>query len=528
MQAAPYDALVSQAPVAIPLREPPRGGLWGPEVSQMSGLEMLRASLEHQLPDAPISKLTGLRLSEASLGLASASMPASPWWQSGAGVFLAGTLALAADMPLGCSVLTSAPVGWGVTTSELSLNFLRAPTIRCQTIIARSRLIHATRSLGLSEATIEDGRGRLLGHATSRCVLFRLDPEIMASRRREETAEPQLPDPYLRPIEGDVRGREFWNSVAGREIANQVAIGEFVAPCYLLMGLRGVEAGDGATTLAMGRSPWLCNAFGAIYGGAIAFLADATMAVATGSTVPAGTAYNTIDLKINFLRPVLADEGDLRARATVVHRGRTIALVNCDILDASDKLAAQATASFLILPDRFWERPVQVADEIPAGTGRVLTTVLYVDVVDSTRQAAELGDQRWRDTLADYQSAVREQLQRFDGTEIDSVGDGFLMTFEGAARAIRCAASIRDAVRRAGVEVRAAVHSGECERSGGKLVGLAVHVGNRIEALASPGEILVSAVVKELVMGSGITFEARGEHELKGIDGLWPLFAARI
>jgi class 3 adenylate cyclase len=192
------------------------------------------------------------------------------------------------------------------------------------------------------------------------------------------------------------------------------------------------------------------------------------------------------------------------------------------------KLAAQATASFLLLPGRFWERPVQVANEIPSDTGRVLTSLLFVDVIDSTGRAAELGDRRWREAIEDYQSAVREQLQRFSGTEIDSVGDGFLVAFDGAARAVRCAASIRDVVRRAGVEVRAAVHTGECERSNGKLVGLAVHVGARIESLAKPGEILVSSIVKDLVAGSGIEFEPRGQHELKGLTGSWSLFAARI
>jgi len=330
----------------------------------MSGLEMLRAFLEHQLPDPPITHLTGLRLSEASLGAASASMPASPWWQSGAGVFLAGTLAFAADMPLGASVLTSAPSGVGVTTSELSLNFLRTPTLRCQTIIARSRLIHATRSLGLSEATIEDGRGRLLAHATSRCVLFPLDPGMPSAQPANADAAAQSPDPYLKAVEGDVRGREFWNSMSGRQVMDQLPTGEFVPPCYLLIGLRGIESGDGVVTLGMAKSRWLCNALGVIYGGAIAFLADAAIIAATGTTVTAGTAFNTIDLKINFLRPVLPGQGEMQARATVVHRGRTIALVNCDIVDSGGKLAAQATASCLLLPGRFWEKPVQVANEI--------------------------------------------------------------------------------------------------------------------------------------------------------------------
>jgi uncharacterized protein (TIGR00369 family) len=402
--------------VPLTLREPARGAAWGAEVTQMSGLEMLRASVERRLPDAPISRLTGLRLSEASLGMASVSMPASPWWQSGAGVFLAGTTAFVSDLPLGSAVLTSAPPGTAITTSELSVNFLRTPTIRCQTMIGRGRLIHATKSLGLSEATIEDGRGRLLGHATSRCVVFRLDPEVMASRMHTDALQTSTPDPYLRPVEGDVREREFWNTTPGIEVMKQVAAGDFVPPCWLLMGLRALDTAEGQMSAAMATSPWLCNAFGVIYGGAIAFFADAIMILAAGSTVPAGTAFNTIDLKVNFLRPVLPGDSELRARANVIHRGRTMAVVNCEVRDENDKLVAQATSSILLLPGRYWERPVQVADEITPEAGRVLTTVLFLDVVDSTRQATELGDRRWRDLLAEYQEAVRLEIQRFHGT----------------------------------------------------------------------------------------------------------------
>jgi uncharacterized protein (TIGR00369 family) len=454
-------------------------------------------------------------------------MPASPWWQSGAGVFLAGTTAIVSDMPLGCAVLTSAPAGWGITTSELSVNFLRTPTIKCQTIIARAHLIHATRSLGLSEAIIEDGRGRILGHATSRCVLFRLDPDVMASRKEEEVQRGSSPDPYLRAVEGDVRGQEFWDSTSGPEMARQTAAGEFVPPCWLLMGLRGVSAAEGKISLAMSTSPWLCNSFGVVYGGAIAFLADATVNLAAGSTVEAATAFNSMDLKVNFLRPVLPD-GELTAEATVIHRGRTIAVVNCEIRDGQGKLAATATSSVLILPGRHWERPVQVADEITPEASGVLTTVMFIDIVDSTRKAAALGDRRWSETLADYQSVVRQEIQRFHGSEVDSVGDGFLVGFDSAARAVRCAAAARNAVRQIGLEIRAGVHAGECERSGGKLVGIAVHTGSRIEALAAPSEILVSSLVKELVAGAGIAFEDRGEHELKGLPGAWRLFAATL
>jgi uncharacterized protein (TIGR00369 family) len=178
--------------IPLTVREAPQGATWGVDVLQLPGVDVLRASLERRLPDPPVTKLTGLRLSEVGLATASAWMPASGWWQTAAGVFLAGTTAFVADMALGSSVLTSAPAGVGVTTSELSVSFLRAGTIRSQTITGRGRLIHATRSLGLAEASLTDARGRLLAHASSRCVLCRADPEILAARQLPEARASDL------------------------------------------------------------------------------------------------------------------------------------------------------------------------------------------------------------------------------------------------------------------------------------------------------------------------------------------------
>ena len=247
--------------------------------------------------------------------------------------------------------------------------------------------------------------------------------------------------------------------------------------------------------------------------------------LAAGTTVPAATAFNTIDLKLYLLRSVLPADGELVARATVAHRGRTIAIANCEITGPDGALVAQATGSVLILPGRGWERPVQVADEISADSGRVLTTLLFTDIVESTRRAAELGDDAWRRLLADHDAIVREQIRRFRGREIDNAGDGFLIAFDGAARAVQCATAIRDHMRRIGLEVRSGVHSGECEESGGKLIGIAVHIGSRLLGVAEPGEILVSSTVKDLVTGSGIEFDDRGEHTLKGILGQWHLYS---
>ncbi|HEV7459025.1 MAG TPA: adenylate/guanylate cyclase domain-containing protein [Solirubrobacteraceae bacterium] len=157
---------------------------------------------------------------------------------------------------------------------------------------------------------------------------------------------------------------------------------------------------------------------------------------------------------------------------------------------------------------------------------RSLATVLFTDIVDSTRTAVDLGDQRWRELLERHQRTVREALGRFGGREVKSTGDGFLAVFDGPARAIRCARAIVDSSREAGLRVRAGVHTGECEVMGDDIGGIAVHIASRVSALAAPDEVLVSRTVKDLVAGSGIVFDDRGTHTLKGIPDTWQLYAA--
>jgi pimeloyl-ACP methyl ester carboxylesterase len=176
-----------------------------------------------------------------------------------------------------------------------------------------------------------------------------------------------------------------------------------------------------------------------------------------------------------------------------------------------------------------------VADEIEEfvtgarpirGADRVLATVLFTDIVDSTATAACVGDQSWRDLLHRHQSDVRQELDRWRGREVDTAGDGFLASFDGPARAIRCALAIGERSRAVGLEVRAGVHTGECELLGDKLAGIAVHTGARIAALAGGGEVLASQTVKDLVAGSGLDFDDRGEQEFKGVPGRWRIYAA--
>jgi class 3 adenylate cyclase len=158
---------------------------------------------------------------------------------------------------------------------------------------------------------------------------------------------------------------------------------------------------------------------------------------------------------------------------------------------------------------------------------RVLATVMFTDVVGSTERAVALGDRRWKEMLDAHDEAVRQQLVAFRGREVNTTGDGFLATFDGPARAIRCGHAIADAARRLGVDVRVGLHTGEVEARGDDIGGVAVHIGQRVSAHAEPCEILVSNTVKDLVAGSGIEFDDRGPHELKGVPGTWSLYAAR-
>ncbi|OBJ07964.1 adenylate/guanylate cyclase domain-containing protein [Mycobacterium colombiense] len=173
----------------------------------------------------------------------------------------------------------------------------------------------------------------------------------------------------------------------------------------------------------------------------------------------------------------------------------------------------QAIAEFLT------GHQAEVADD------RLLATVLFTDIVDSTRRAAEMGDRDWHALLDAHDAVVRTQLNRFRGREVNTSGDGFLAMFDGPQRAIRCAMAIRDAVQALGIEVRAGLHTGECEVRGDDIGGIGVHIGARVSALAGANDVLVSSTLRDLVIGSGLEFDERGSHELKGVPGEWRLYA---
>jgi class 3 adenylate cyclase len=230
----------------------------------------------------------------------------------------------------------------------------------------------------------------------------------------------------------------------------------------------------------------------------------------------------------------------IRVPTLVLHRSN---LSNWDVRGGRYLASRIPGARFVELPGRSFAPPigdqealfseierflteVREAPHRDEELDRVLATVLFTDIVDATSRAAEIGDRAWRELVQHHHEVIRRQLARFRGTEIDTAGDGFFASFDGPARAIRCACSVVTAVRELGVEIRAGLHTGECELVDGKVGGIAVHIGARVAAQASPGEVLVSSTVKDLVAGSEIRFAERGPTTLKGVPGEWRLFAA--
>lgn len=350
--------------------EPVRGGYPDPRIFLgLSGLDQIRAFLKGLAPPPPISHLTGLRPTEVGPGTCTFVMPSTPGLLSPPGWMQLGTLAMLADSSLGCAVQTALPPATPYTTAEMSLSAVRPVGAESGTLVARGRLIHAGRSLGLSEVTIEDGEGRVVAHGTSRCFLF---PPVAPPPSDPPSLDPvpapgyDSPDPHARPGEGEIVPQDVHDRLSGLQVLQAFLAGELPAPpIYHLTGLRPTEAGEGTATFAMPASEWLCSPLSKVQGGAVALVAETSLITAVQTTVPAATSYAPLDLKVNFLRPVSADGRDLVSRGRVIHRGRTIAIANSEVVDGEGKRVAVATGSSMILPGRPWRRPAVPEEESP-------------------------------------------------------------------------------------------------------------------------------------------------------------------
>jgi uncharacterized protein (TIGR00369 family) len=338
-------------------REPPRGDY--PDISLMGldGKERLLQWLRNGSPPPPLTRLTGARFVEAGSGTAGAEMPATGWLLNSAGVIGGGTLAILADIAFGCSIQTELGPGVPYTTAELSLTFLR-PAHPPGTLSAGGQAIHVGRSVALSEAfVIEEGSERLIAHGTSRCAVL---PPIEPAPEAPDELPVYAPDgnegsdPYRRPPPLDtVLDQSVWDELSGAEILARQLRGELPPPPIgYLTGLDLTDAAEGTASMRLPCTKWLTSPARTVQGGVIAMLADASMAIAVQSTAAPGVAVAGLDLKINYLRPVLPDGRDLVARGQVIRAGRTISITQATVENADGKPVALATGSSMYLPGR--------------------------------------------------------------------------------------------------------------------------------------------------------------------------------
>lgn len=336
--------------------EAARGAFLDSSILELSGMELTRAMVDGKLPRSPLSHLTGWEATQAGPGSATFMMPASPWFQSTAGIFMGGILAICADGALPAAIQTTLPPGYIVSSSDMTLNFLRPATTSSGSLIAHGDLTHAGRSVALADVHVEDGRGRLLAHGTSRCVILPVSAAQFPKPADDTPGVPQLdtPDPYLRPVVGETLPDAVWQRMTGAEIVRAQIAGELpMPPCAHLFGARYTEVSEqGSATVVMPATRWTCSPKGTMSGGVLALLATFAVGNATWGTLPAETPLAIIHLDVTFLRPVNPDGRDLVARGRVVHRGRTLVAATTEILDADGRQVALAGATSMIFPGR--------------------------------------------------------------------------------------------------------------------------------------------------------------------------------
>jgi uncharacterized protein (TIGR00369 family) len=337
-----------------PWQEPVRGGYPDPRSFGLTGREIGRLAAQGRGVRPPISRLMGLMWTEADDDHTAFTLPGADWFLSSQDHVSAGPLMVLADAAFGTALMIDLPSATPFTTWELSMSFLK-PCPAGGTIRAVGYPLHDGRPLAITQVWIEDGNGERVAHGTSaNMVLPRLEgfehpgelPDV------EEPVE-ATPDPWERPVMGETIPWDLWRTMPGLEILGRQIKGELPQPpIHYLTGMTLGDAEDGRVTFTMPSSEWLTSPNRTVQGGAIAMLAHAALTTAVTTTLEAGAAYRPIDVKVNFLRPGIADGRDLTAHGSVIHRGRTLAVALADVVNADGKKVATATGSVIVLPER--------------------------------------------------------------------------------------------------------------------------------------------------------------------------------
>jgi uncharacterized protein (TIGR00369 family) len=418
--------------------------------------------------------------------------------------------------------MTAAPPGVAVVPHTLAINFFRPNRSQAGILLARGRVVNTSSFFAFTEVEIEDPEGRHIAHAAGQSAIRAVEPPPPPPPSRLLPVDEPVyatPDPHLRSAPSQMAPPEEGERHSGLAIMRGYLDGTYVMPFADLYGMRFLEVDEGRVVTTLPASEWFGRFSRNVAPGVLAALAGTTAWSAGLSLLQPGDSLIGLDQISRFYRDVSVDGRVLRAEARIVVSGRDLWMGETTVSDADGALvASQSVTGSFIEWSRRRRRP-------SVETKRILATLLFADIVGSTDHANRLGDMRWQKLLDEHRTAVRREILRCEGNEIDTAGDGFFVRFESPARAIECARAICVAVKRLGIEVRAGIHIGECETHGRELSGIAVHIAARVQGAAAPGEILVSGTVRDLAAGSSLRFEDRGEHTLKGVPATWRLYA---
>lgn len=346
-----------------------RGAIGDRRAFQRPGLETFRRFIRGELPGPPITRLVGLRPTEAGLGKATFTMPITRWLEDGFGLYWGGVFALFADAPLASAIWTTLPAGKAVATSELSMSFVRPMSRKTLNMVGRAETVHAGNQVGLSMIQITDQDGRMLAFGSTRCLISDVPVDPNAAYAAPDLGPTEPADPYLRPPpdDGYFSLEEVMKGVP-IELQRRTLDSKMTLPVWRLTGYRSTVIEDGRVEGRLPSSAWFSNGGPSIYGGLLAWAAEFTMGASVYSTLCAGDVFATLDMHMRLTRPALVNSGDLTFRGQVRHRGRLLRVTSCDVDNAEGKRVAMATSSALVVEGGVRElMKGRLPDEILAG-----------------------------------------------------------------------------------------------------------------------------------------------------------------
>ena len=486
-----------------------RGRTPPPWFRALSGIERVSLWPEGALPWPPVARLIGIRTTHVVPGAITLIMPASEALLSAN-----GQLEIIPALAAALEVVCESAMARGAAAVPLAFNVTAFRPARPQpgNMLARGRVLNKGRLYVFAEVQLEDPQGRHVAHATMHAAVRKEDPAPPAPPDPVPAVEEptyDTPDPYLRTFE------------MGGDWQDRAPEGSPIVPRQPITSLFGLHFEVPETARCVARMPaseWFCAFDRSITCAMIATLCDVANWGAMMTLQEPGTSVAALDMSVRFLRSVPADGRPLRAESHLAERVPGIVYAETTAHDANGNLVALHSGEAARIDDS------QRARRRRTEARRVLATLLFTDIVDSTRHAERLGDVGWRTLLEEHRRRVRQEISRYNGTEVDTAGDGFFVRFDSPARAVEAARAVRAAGAAQNIQIRAGIHTGECELEGSRLTGVAVHIAARIQAAAAPGQLLVSSTVKDLAMGAQLRFEDRGEHTLKGMPDPWRLW----